>query len=152
MNTVRYACTLFTFLFTIVWVSAQKADTMLFDNRLQIEQWIKENHVPALGIGLIKAGALSEIRMYGEVNKGVSAPTNALFNVASLTKPIVTLLTLKLVSNDVWNLDEPLSNYWVDPDIANDPRHKKLTTRLVLSHQTGFKKLAILKHKWQTVF
>lgn len=152
MNTVRYACTLFTLFFNMVLVSAQKADTLLFDNRLQIEQWMKENNVPALGIGLIKAGALSEIRMYGEVNKGVSASTNALFNVASLTKPIVTLLTLKLVSNGVWNLDEPLSNYWVDPDIANDPRHKKLTTRLVLSHQTGFKNWRYLNTNGKLTF
>jgi len=118
---------------------AQKADADLFDKRLQVEQWIKENNVPALGIGVISDGVLREIRMYGELKKDLPAPENALFNVASLTKPVVALLTLKLVSNGNWNLDEPLYHYWVDPDIANDPRHKKLTTRLVLSHQTGFK-------------
>jgi len=111
----------------------------LFDSRQKVEQWIKENNVPALGVGIILDGELREIRVYGEIKKNVPAPYNAIFNVASLTKPIVTMLTLKLVSRGVWNLDEPLSNYWVDPDIANDPRHKKLTTRLVLSHQTGFK-------------
>ncbi len=110
-----------------------------FDNYSIIEQWIKENHVPALGIGIITDNELKQIRMYGELKKGTPAPYNAIFNVASLTKPIVSLLTLKLVSSGSWNLDEPLSNYWIDPDIANDPRHKKLTTRLVLSHQTGFK-------------
>ncbi|MNF90824.1 D-alanyl-D-alanine carboxypeptidase precursor [compost metagenome] len=36
-----------------------------------------------------------------------------------------------------WNLDEPVYRYWTDPDIANDPRNKKLTTRFILSHQTG---------------
>jgi CubicO group peptidase (beta-lactamase class C family) len=35
-------------------------------------------------------------------------------------------------------LDEPLDRYWIDPDIKSDARHKKITTRLILSHQTGF--------------
>lgn len=35
-------------------------------------------------------------------------------------------------------MDEPLSKYWTDPDIAKDPYLKLLTTRFVLSHQTGF--------------
>ena len=48
------------------------------------------------------------------------------------------MLTLKLVEEGKWKLDEPLFQYWVDPDIANDIRHKKLTTRHVLNHQTGF--------------
>ncbi len=119
--------------------TAQQPTSQFFTDRLQIEQWIKENHVPALGLGIIRDGKLKEIRMYGELKNGTPAPYNAIFNVASLTKPIVALLTLKLVSKGAWNLDEPLSKYWTDPDIANDPRHKLLTTRLVLSHQTGFK-------------
>jgi len=48
------------------------------------------------------------------------------------------MLTLKLVETGQWDLDEPLAHYWIDPDIANDPYLMKLTTRLVLSHQTGF--------------
>jgi CubicO group peptidase (beta-lactamase class C family) len=119
--------------------SAQQPDTTVFDNRLNVEQWLKQNSVPALAIGIIRDGKLKEIRMYGEIKNGVAAPYNAIFNVASLTKPIVAVLTLKLVSDGHWSLDESLSNYWVDPDVSNDPRHKKLTTRLVLSHQTGFK-------------
>jgi CubicO group peptidase (beta-lactamase class C family) len=132
--------------------TGQQPASQLFTNRLNIEQWIKENHVPALGIGIIRDGKLKEIRMYGELKKGTPAPYNAIFNVASLTKPIVSILTLKLVSRGVWNLDEPLSNYWVDPDIANDPRHKQLTTRLVLSHQTGFKNWRYLNQNGKLSF
>src|SRR5262249_534129 len=46
--------------------------------------------------------------------------------------------TLRLVSAGQWDLDEPLADYWIDPDLKDDPRNKKLTTRIVLSHQTGF--------------
>ena len=118
---------------------SQEPTGRLFDNPQRVQGWMGQNHVPALGIGLIREGQLQEIRLYGELTKGVPAPYNALFKVASLTKPVVTMVTLQLVSRGAWNLDEPLSHYWVDPDIAADPRHQKLTTRLVLSHQTGFK-------------
>jgi CubicO group peptidase (beta-lactamase class C family) len=110
----------------------------LFDDPHRIAAWLAENKVPAVGIGVIRDGQLKEVKVYGELRKGVSAPYDTIFNVASLTKPVVTNLTLRLVSMGKWDLDEPLAHYWVDPDIASDPRSAKLTTRHVLSHQTGF--------------
>lgn len=103
-----------------------------------IEKLMLEKNVPALGIGIIEDGVLRQVKVYGELKKNTPAPYNAIFNIASLTKPITTLLTLRLVSNGDWDLDEPLYHYWVDPDVKNDPLHKKLTTRHVLTHQTGF--------------
>jgi CubicO group peptidase (beta-lactamase class C family) len=99
---------------------------------------LRQTHVPAAGVGIIRGGKLAEVRVYGELVKGTPAPYNAIFNVASLTKPIVTMLTLKLVAEGKWQLDEPLAHYWVDPDLADDPRAQLLTTRHVLGHQTGF--------------
>lgn len=104
----------------------------------EIEKLMLEKHVPALGIGIIENGVLRQIKVYGELTKNKPAPNNAIFNIASLSKPITALLTLQLVSNGEWNLDEPLYHYWVDPDVKDDPFHKKLTTRHVLTHQTGF--------------
>lgn len=103
-----------------------------------IQKILTENKVPAVGVGIIRDGKLARMDVIGELTKGVAAPPNTIFNVASLAKPIVTMLTLKLVSQGEWKLDEPLANYWVDPDVANDPRSKQLTTRHVLSHQSGF--------------
>ncbi len=76
--------------------------------------------------------------MYGNLGSHGTAPLDTLFNVASLTKPITSMVALRLVSQGRWDLDEPLSKYWVDPDLKGDPRLPKLTTRMVLSHQTGF--------------
>ena len=109
-----------------------------FDNETEIEKWLQENKVPALGIGVIENGKLRQVKVFGEIRKGISAPYNTIFNVASLTKPVTALVALKLASAGNWSLDEPVYKYWTDPDIANDPRHKKLTTRIILSHQTGF--------------
>ncbi|WP_367754929.1 serine hydrolase [Flavobacterium sp. WC2430] len=115
-----------------------KKETPIFDTDIEIEKWLIQNKVPTLGLGIIENGALKQVKVYGEITKGVAAPYNTIFNVASLTKPVTTIVALKLVSLGKWNLDEPLYKYWTDPDIANDPRNKKLTTRLILSHQTGF--------------
>lgn len=100
-----------------------------------IARLLQENHVPAAGIGIIRNRRLQQIQVFGELRKGQPAPYDTVFNVASLTKPIVSMLTLRLVTAGEWQLDEPLANYWVDPDVAADPRHRLLTTRHVLSHQ-----------------
>ncbi|MBS7231836.1 class A beta-lactamase-related serine hydrolase [Flavobacterium psychroterrae] len=110
----------------------------IFDNDQEIEKWLKQNNVPTLGIGVINNGKLQEIKVFGELKKGISAPYNTIWNVASLTKPVTAIVALKLVTSGKWNLDEPLYKYWTDPDIANDPNTKLLTTRIILSHQTGF--------------
>jgi CubicO group peptidase (beta-lactamase class C family) len=117
--------------------NVQAQQNINFDDN-QIQQLLKENKIPALGIGIIRDGKLKHVKVFGELKKGEPAPVNTIFNVASLTKPVVAILTLKLVSSGKWSLDEPLDKYWIDPDLKNDPRHKKLTTRLVLTHQTGF--------------
>lgn len=109
-----------------------------FDDDAAIEKWLQEIHVPTLGIGVIKDGKLQQVKVFGELQKGVSAPYNTLFNVASLTKPVTAMVTLKLVSSGQWNLDEPLYKYWTDPDVLKDKNHKIITTRHILTHQSGF--------------
>lgn len=109
--------------------------TVLTDN---LEQLMKDSNIPTLGLGIIEDGKLKEIKVYGTLDGKTTAPYNSLFNVASLTKPVTAMTVLQLVSLGKWNLDEPLYKYFTDSDIAKDPRHKKLTTRMILSHQTGF--------------
>ena len=107
-----------------------------FENKVQ--GWLEDNNVPAVSIGIIEEGKIKYVKAFGEIQKGVSAEVNSIFNIASMTKPVVTMLTLKLVEEGKWNLDEPLFHYWVDPDVKDEPYHKILTTRHVLNHQTGF--------------
>jgi CubicO group peptidase (beta-lactamase class C family) len=104
----------------------------------KLPAWMAENKVPCVGVGIIENGEIKYVKVFGELKKGVPAPDNTIFNIASMTKPVVAMLTLKLVEAGQWDLDEPLFHYWVDPDVANDSLHKKVTTRHVLTHQTGF--------------
>jgi CubicO group peptidase (beta-lactamase class C family) len=102
-------------------------------------QWLEESKVPSLAVAYLSNGTVQWTRVYGRQAEGIPANTNTLYNVASLTKPISAEVILRLVGAGRLSLDEPLSAYWIDPDIRDDPRHEKLTLRLALSHQTGFK-------------
>ena len=103
-----------------------------------IVKLMNDKHIPVLGLAYIDHGATVFSKVYGELKTGKSAPANTVFNVASITKTVTAMLTLRLVNSGNWDLDEPICHYWTDPDVANDPRSKKLTTRHILSHQTGF--------------
>lgn len=132
---------LFTYLLFIIVTSslnAQHADTAFYNYRKKIELCLDTNNVPAVGIGIIENGKLKQIMVFGDLKENEPAPYNTIFQVASITKPVTTMVTLRLVSIGALQLDEPVSPYWIDPDVADDPRHLKLTPRLLLTHQSGF--------------
>jgi CubicO group peptidase (beta-lactamase class C family) len=60
-----------------------------------INNWRNANHVPAVGIGVIEDGRIKSINVYGELRQGVPAPVDTIWNVASLTKPITGLASIK---------------------------------------------------------
>jgi CubicO group peptidase (beta-lactamase class C family) len=124
-------------LFMIIQLAAQPNEESIFNHQEEILSWLAEYNVPSVGIGIISNGKLSEYKVFGELQKGVPATNNAIFSIASLTKTIVAMVTLKLVEAKQWHLDEPLYYYWIDPDVVDDPRYKKLTTRYVLCHKSG---------------
>lgn len=99
--------------------------------------WMKNENVPTVGVCIIENAKIQQVQVFGNIEYHSPAPVNTLFNLASLTKPLISMTTLKLVSNGQWQLDEPLCHYWTDPDVASDTFNKKLTTRHVLSHQSG---------------
>lgn len=119
-------------------VQAQERKPFVLLDEQKVMGYLTKYHVPAVGIGIIDQGKLKQVMVLGDLKKNTPAPYNTIFDVASLTKSIVVSLTLTLVSKGQWDLDEPVSNYWIDPDILHDSRYKLLTTRIILNHQTGF--------------
>jgi len=119
-------------------LAAQEVLPVNLCSKDSILYWLREYAVPAVGIGIIEDSKIKELEVFGELEKDVPAPDNTIFNIASQTKPVIAMLTLKLTEDGLWDLDEPLSRYWIDPDVMNDTLHNLLTTRHVLSHQTGF--------------
>ena len=110
----------------------------LFDDDTKISELLNQHKIPSIAIGYIEEGQLKQLRSIGTQKKGVPASVNSIYKVASLTKPIVALVTLKLIENGDLLLDEPISKYYKDPEIENHPFINKLTTRHILSQQSGF--------------
>jgi CubicO group peptidase (beta-lactamase class C family) len=114
----------------------------LFNKDNRIISLLNQHNIPSLGIGYINNGELQQVRLFGNkkmtadrVNKPITK--NALYKVASLTKPITALVALKLVNSNKWQLDKPIKDYYEDPILAGSPELALLTTRHILSHQTG---------------
>lgn len=122
---------------SVIGILAQTNKSTLLESQNVIEDWLKEYNVPAVGVGLIKDGKLSEYKVFGEIRKDTPAKDNTVFSIASVTKTITTAVILKLIEDGDLGLDEPLYKYWIDPDIADKEWHKQLTARNILSHQSG---------------
>ncbi len=121
-----------------LFLTAQQKTTVNLPDAEILKEWIKNSEVPAIAIGSIENGQLKHVLVEGTIPGDLPVQPHTIFDVASLTKTITTLLTLQLVDDKKWDLDEPLFHYWIHPDVKEDPLHKKLTTRQVLSHSSGF--------------
>ena len=103
----------------------------------QVPALLGKYRIASVGLALIVDGRVVLERGYGEQSAGVPATPATLYNLASLTKPVTAEVLLRLVAASQLSLDEQMSSHWVDPDIASDARHRQLTLRIALSHQTG---------------
>ncbi|MEM7051109.1 MAG: serine hydrolase domain-containing protein [Acidobacteriota bacterium] len=99
---------------------------------------LEEHATATLGLGVLRGGELVWSGYFGEQAPGVPASRQSMFNTASVSKAVTAETVLALVAAGEIDLDEALAPTWVDPDVADDPRHRTLTPRLVLTHRTGF--------------
>lgn len=130
--------TTFILFLSLTFANAQNTDLSSPEFKSELENLLRDQNVPTAAVGLIKDNKIVATEVFGSGSSVNNASSELLFSVASLTKPVSMMLTLTLVSNNMWNLDEPLANYWVDPDLKGDSLVYKLTSRLILSHQGGF--------------
>lgn len=99
---------------------------------------LAEKQVASVSIARIERRRLVFATAYGEARPGVPATPSTLYNIASMTKPLSAEVVLRLATRGRLSLDEPMSRFWVDPDLRDEPRRRQLTPRLSLSHRTGF--------------
>lgn len=99
---------------------------------------LHNENVASVSFAKIAGGRTVLAEAYGEAGPGIPANTSTLYNIASMSKPISAEVILRLASANKLSLDEPMYPYWLDPDLASDPRAKLLTPRMALDHQTGF--------------
>lgn len=104
----------------------------------ELRDILDKHRIVTAGLGILVDGKLAWALYHGDASPGVPANAATRFNVASITKTVTAETALRLVDAGELDLDEPLAAYWVDPDIAGDPRLRSLTARTVLTHTTGF--------------
>ncbi|SHJ20365.1 serine hydrolase domain-containing protein [Aquimarina spongiae] len=126
------------FLLLIVTIYSQAQNKTIYEFEKLIPKWQKEHKVPAVAVGLIENGKVIYAKAFGEQRIGIPATDQTIFTVASLTKPIFTMVALNLIEKGELSLEEPLYNYHIDPDLTVNENLKKLNARYVLSHQSGF--------------
>jgi CubicO group peptidase (beta-lactamase class C family) len=118
-----------------LWLSATESGP---GQAADLEQILKNGHVPGLSFALVRDGKIVETKELGvrDTAIGAAIDSHTIFEAASLSKPVFAYAVLQLVDAGKLSLDTPLSKYAPDY-VTDDPRAASITVRDVLSHTTG---------------
>ncbi len=96
--------------------------------------------IPGLSFGYIDKGEPAQLTVVGlaDTENGVAVDQDTIFQAASLSKPVLAFIVLKLVERGEFSLDQPLYEILQNPRIENKEWAKLITPKHVLAHQTGF--------------
>ncbi len=112
--------------------------------------------ITGLSMLIISDQKVAYQKFFGTKTKKTNEPfdTETVSYAASLTKPLFSFLFLKLVDEDVFELDKPVYTYlkkpireyekWADLALQED-EFKKITPRMILSHSSGLPILRFLE-------
>ena len=105
-----------------------------------VPQLMEKYKVPGVSIAAVENGKLAWTAVFGVKAAGMEQPVTpeTIFEAASMTKPVVTYVALKLVEEGKLDLDRPLHLYLDKPYLENEPEYEKITARMVMNHTTGF--------------
>jgi CubicO group peptidase (beta-lactamase class C family) len=105
-------------------------------------------HVEGVGIAIFNDGKLVYLKAHGFRDKAKRLPLtpDSVMTAASLTKSAFATMVMQLVVRGIIDLDKPvwqylpksLPDYPNYTDLANDPRYKVITMRMLLDHTSGF--------------
>ncbi len=119
-------------------------DTLRRDRRrildLHISDLLEKHQVPGLSYTRISNGYLEFSKGYGIANTetGQAVDASTVFEAASLTKPLLAQVVMKLWEDQYIDLDLPLVEYLPPQlDTANPKRFNAITATHVLTHTTG---------------
>jgi len=118
------------------------ADTALASLDPLFEKFMQDNHVPGLVYGVVVDGQLVRVKSFGvqELKSNTAVTADTVFRIASMSKQMAALATLKLRDAGRLSLDAVAEKYI--PELrgfryptADSPR---ITVRDLLSHGAGF--------------
>ena len=102
----------------------------------QIQGWCDAGHVPAAALLVSRHGRYIGPHVFGRQNPdaGPALRSDAIFLVASITKPIVAMAAVKLAEQGEILLDERVERYV--PEFGRNGKHA-VTLRNLLTHTSG---------------
>ena len=111
-------------------------------NKKSLQKLIQDNNVVGASVAVLNNGEINAFSAGKLVRGGDEALTSdAVFEAASLSKPVFAYIVLKMVERGEIDLDEPLCNVsergFGPLELRETPQYRKLTARMILSHQTG---------------
>jgi CubicO group peptidase (beta-lactamase class C family) len=101
-------------------------------------RWVKDGHTPTLGVCVARRGVIVLHEAFGVRGPGPDSPPlrcDALFAVASITKPITATLAMQLVEDGRLGLNRPAKDYL--PELSGEGTDEILVHHL-LTHTTGY--------------
>ncbi len=119
--------------------STPPADARIAWIEASARRLLAEGEVPGLSIALVEDGRVSWVRGFGvaHAGRGDSVTERTVFEAASLSKPVVAYIALRLADEGTLDLDAPLTRYFPEPYVPDDPRLVEITARHVLTHTSG---------------
>jgi CubicO group peptidase (beta-lactamase class C family) len=107
---------------------------------MKLKAEMDSHTIPGVAIATIGGDAVVRVSV-GVANKDTAeiVTDTTVFEAASLSKPVFAYIVLKLAQKGVIDLDKPLYEYgdFGPPEMRADENYKKLTARMILSHQAG---------------
>jgi CubicO group peptidase (beta-lactamase class C family) len=113
-----------------------------------VTRWMKKAHVTGVGIAVINDSEVAYLKTYGarDTEKHLPLTPDSIMTAAPLTKPAFATMVMQLVHEGIVDLNKPVYEYLPRPlpqypaytDLANDPRYKQITMRMLLDHTSGF--------------
>lgn len=103
------------------------------------EQLLEHAVIPGMAVAVLQDGRVRWASGFGrtDASAGRAVDENTVFEAASLSKPVLAYIALRLADAGTLDLDRPLAEYLPEPQLATELRAGGITARTVLVHTTG---------------
>ncbi|MEQ1513851.1 MAG: serine hydrolase domain-containing protein [Lysobacteraceae bacterium] len=108
-----------------------------------LDAWLHDamatHRISGLSITIVHHDQVVYRRAMGtaDADSGRAVTEDTLFEAASLSKPLFAYFAMTFVEEGRLNLDRPLSDYLIHPDLPNDAAFRRVTARQILDHTSG---------------
>ena len=113
--------------------------TTIRDGRAAARALLDQTGAASLSLALVSNGRVVWRQGFGYADTATKARpgANTMYGVASVSKMLATVATMKLVDEGLVNLDEPFADY-VPSFTMLSPGSRDVTVRMLLDHASGF--------------